>query len=410
MYAYITERDFAEVRWAVYHKANRAMTPLDLYRILAPAVASLESSHSGLAGPPGWEEYWRSGGKFYPIEIGCHHGAPILTQYYGPWHPLVGSRITAINGEPAERVLSQLSRYWPSEDRVGDWAELTNNGDWLAQALWLEYDTSPLSLEMTDLNGGFVKVTVDPVTSEERKAIVARMKPKGWRRPIAVRETFQAGGDSGSGFGGRFGYGYSEEGRTAYLRIETFSYRRLLTFREFVAKAFEDMNRRDASALIIDLRGNPGGCAAGGHLLFRYLTDKRIVLQEGDPKYWRLCGRLLAPKAVHFSGRIFVLIGPHTASCAALFAAAAKYYRIATLLGEETGDTKAGYGETVFSRLPNSGLVLGVASDHTVAIGAEPRDTSALAPDYNVEQTPEDTAKSVDTVLEFALRLAKHAP
>jgi C-terminal processing protease CtpA/Prc len=92
-----------------------------------------------------------------------------------------------------------------------------------------------------------------------------------------------------------------------------------------------------------------------------------------------------------------------------MFASMAKYYSIATLVGEETGDATACYGDTLHFSLPNSKLQIVVACKYFVNVGGKP-DGHGVIPDCEVKQTRDDTAKGVDTVLQFTLNLIKSHP
>ena len=54
--------------------------------------------------------------------------------------------------------------------------------------------------------------------------------------------------------------------------------------------------------------------------------------------------------------------------------------------------------------LPNSQVEAGVASKLLICACGKP-DGRGVIPDYEVKQKPEDTAKGIDTVLQFTLNL-----
>ena len=56
--------------------------------------------------------------------------------------------------------------------------------------------------------------------------------------------------------------------------------------------------------------------------------------------------------------------------------------------------------------LPNTELSFSVAAKRFVDAGGK-EDGRGIIPDYEVKQKPEDTAKSIDTALEFTLNLIK---
>jgi C-terminal processing protease CtpA/Prc len=109
---------------------------------------------------------------------------------------------------------------------------------------------------------------------------------------------------------------------------------------------------------------------------------------------------------LRFKGRAFVLISQATASAAMDFAAAIKCFNIATLVGQETRDTPVSYGDSLSFDLPNSGLLLYVPHKYFIGACSKP-DGHGVIPDYEVKQKPQDSAKGVDTVLEFTLNLIK---
>ena len=64
------------------------------------------------------------------------------------------------------------------------------------------------------------------------------------------------------------------------------------------------------------------------------------------------------------------------------------------------------YGEARSFKLPNSGLNAVIATKHFTQAGSKSGGHGVI-PDYEVKQKPEDTAKGIDTVLQFTLNLIK---
>ncbi len=107
-----------------------------------------------------------------------------------------------------------------------------------------------------------------------------------------------------------------------------------------------------------------------------------------------------------FRGAVYLLIAKPTFSAASNFAAAMKHFEIATLIGQETSGKKDHYGQIVTIQLPNSGLKGQVSTAHMITVGGM-KDGGGVTPDYEVRQEPKDTAKGVDTALQFTLDLIK---
>jgi len=81
-----------------------------------------------------------------------------------------------------------------------------------------------------------------------------------------------------------------------------------------------------------------------------------------------------------------------------------KCFEVGALIGQETGGKKDHYGQVLPFQLPNSELRGQVSTAHFVTVCGQ-NDVGGVKPDYEVKQKPEDTAKGIDTVLQFTLNL-----
>lgn len=216
-------------------------------------------------------------------------------------------------------------------------------------------------------------------------------------------------------------------------------------------ETFKAIRDKGVTHLVIDVRENRGGCGLIGDELLKYLADKPFrqierVEQRIVPAFFELCERYglninkimldeygidleglklkgdYKPGAIvtgqipfknphkpsdRFKGSIYLLIADPTFSSGSNFAAPVKYFKIATLIGQETSGRNNHYGQVVLIQLPNSRLNGQVSTAHFVTVGGM-KDNGGVKPDYQVRQKPEDTAKCVDTVLEFTLDLIRH--
>jgi C-terminal processing protease CtpA/Prc len=203
-------------------------------------------------------------------------------------------------------------------------------------------------------------------------------------------------------------------------------------FNKFLKEAFTKIRGQNVSSLIVDIRKNPGGSSSLGDELLRYLTDKPFrQFEKVEIKVSRQIleaqshirkvypdaaigstvtreGEFRKPEdnPLRFKGRVYVLIGPNSASSSVCFASAVKHFHIGKLVGQETIDTTVNYGDCIRNELPNCGLYFSVACKYFVEAGGKP-DGRGVLPDYKVKQKPEDTARGVDTTLQFTLDLIK---
>jgi hypothetical protein len=216
-------------------------------------------------------------------------------------------------------------------------------------------------------------------------------------------------------------------------------------------EAFKAIREKGAAHLVIDVRENRGGSGLVGDELLKHLAKKPFrqiekVEQRIVPAFFELCERYgldtnktmldeygidlegLKSKGLYktgmivtgqvpfknphapserFKGSVYLLIGKPTFSSASNFAAAVKYFEMGTLIGQETSGTRDHYGQVLPVELPRSGLKGQVSTAHFVAAGGT-KDPGGVKPDCEVRQKPEDTAKGIDTVLEFTLNLIRN--
>jgi hypothetical protein len=219
--------------------------------------------------------------------------------------------------------------------------------------------------------------------------------------------------------------------------------------KEFQA-TFKVIKEKEITNLVIDVRENRGGCGLAGDELLKYLANKAFrqiekTEQRLVPEFFELCeqyglniNRIMADEygidlenlksrgdykpgitvtgqvpfknphksSDRFKGSVYLLIARPTFSVASNFAASVKFFEIGILIGQETSGKKDHYGQVVPIQLPNSGLNGQVSTAHFITVGGM-EDSGSVKPDYEVKQKPEDTAKGVDTVLQFTLNLIK---
>ncbi len=214
----------------------------------------------------------------------------------------------------------------------------------------------------------------------------------------------------------------------AYL-IELNDWASVEGIKKFCSEAFKEIHEREVSNLIIDIRNNPGGDNKSAETFIEFLTDKPYQLfEEVQAKLSRqFCSRYGAqvsdeltgsiftkkvpltqpgPNPLRFKGQTFVLIGIRSTSTTTAFAAAVKHFGIGKVVGQEPAEPLTVYGHAFDFTLPNSGLKAVSACGVYVCAGSK-SDARGVLPDYEVKQKPEDTAKGVDTVLQFTLNFIK---
>ncbi len=417
MYAYTCKEEFDLLREKLYETVNRPMNRLLFYKLVAPVVTSLKNGHTFIKPPiVFFQDYALKGGKFFPLEMQIEETRVILSQYSSPYEMPLGAEVLVIDDQAASEFLRKAARYSPSEGRAYNLAMLQRKSI-LPFYLWLEKgseDSMSLVLKKSDGQGN--KYNVKALTHEE---IVSYQKS----RADKVEKETESKSNSQNPW---YSYRYLQQPGTGIIEFNLFH--DMQRFKEFLRQTFTEIHDNNVSNLIIDIRKNPGGSSSLGDELLKYLTDKPFrqfenvqvkmsrqlrkaqpnlrksyplakigstVTMEGDFKQAK-------DRPLQFKGHVFLLIGPKTASSSVSFASAVKHFGIGILIGQETIDTPVNYGDIIYEKLPHSGLTFAVACKRFVCAGGK-ADGQGLRPHYEVRQKLEDTAKSVDTILEFTL-------
>jgi len=423
MYAYTSKEDFEPLRRQLYAQISQPMNCLGFYKLTAPVVAGLKNSHTAVYPPylDKFESYYKGGGLVFPVEIAWEGPIAVICKDYSLNSLPRDSQLLMINDRSAQEMLANFAELFAAECRYPYRLKYTNNPNLLRFLLFLEYgevESWDLKIKLND--GKVNSFTINSVTATE----------------ITGQE------EKHNDFGSKFSYHRFPDYNTVLLKIKSFGgelkqfdvFRH--DFRRFLNDSFQKIRQQNISNLIIDVRENEGGAEPPVHMLMEYLTSEPYRLYEkaeikisaqsseqighlrqklpdkfkgkkqGDIVAIEFTLRKPPVNLLRFSGTIFVLTGSRTWSASTVFASAMKCFSVGKLVGEETPDPPTLYGSSVFSELPNSGLQFAVASKLLVAACGKP-DGRGVIPDYEVKQKPEDTAKGVDTILQFTLDLIK---
>ncbi|MHC4575457.1 MAG: S41 family peptidase [Planctomycetota bacterium] len=416
MYAYTTKQEFEPLKKQLYKKISEPMSPLDFYKTVAPVVASLKSGHTYIQPfSDELKQFMTKGGSVFPLALRWDNLKLIISRNFSSSELPLGATLLTINSCQASEIFNEFARLVPSENKNINPAviERPEIFGWL---LYLKYGpVKSWNVEVKCADGTIGKCMLSPV-------------------PLTVITGAPVVSDDGKT---KNHHKYFTEYDTVVLEINSFG-SNLAKFKEFLREVFQEIHDKSLHNLIVDVRQNPGGSDMNADALLEYLTGKpyrqfekaQIKLSSQDEQgiaplrkqspglfedkksgdFITLELPLKTPpeNPMRFEGKTFVLIGPHSFSTTTSFASTVKCFGIGKLIGEETGDPTVLYGNAIDDRLPNTGLTVAVPGRAFVLAGGKP-DGHGVIPDYEVKQKPEDTAKGVDSVLQFTLDLIKQS-
>jgi|GEM_PF-1430809 len=213
----------------------------------------------------------------------------------------------------------------------------------------------------------------------------------------------------------------------AYLKIGKFRPPR--EFLPFVDSSFTEIQNRGCDHLIIDVTEG-GGFSDLTDSLLSYITEqpycvlvkkmikisretREFIADLGDAgkqagEFFVVTREPVPPahRTNRFKGKVYLLTGPRTYSASTMFAAMAKCYTDAVLIGEETGQPLISNGDIARVSLPNSGLRL-YTSLSIYHLPCARNDRDGVRPDVEVRMSLDDLFHERNSYLEYALDFIK---
>lgn len=189
------------------------------------------------------------------------------------------------------------------------------------------------------------------------------------------------------------------EARLGYLAFNYW----MLPMTERVRTGVDELRAAGMQALIIDLRGNPGGVGAMSIPIARMFLREgaslgRLQMREFDQEF------NIEPNADAFAGPIAILVDEGTASTSEIFALGLRDIGRVTIVG---AGASAGMAlPSMLETLPDGGLIQYVVGDYHSARGTA-AEGEGVVPEVLVTESRTDYATGRDPVLDAAAELLR---
>lgn len=406
IYAYTPKDEFVPYRDDLYRQINQPISVVEFYKKTAPVVTLIKDGHTRVY-PYTVILPWND--RFFPLLCLWQNQQLVIHRNTGNIDVPIGGVIVSINSETTSKVLERISKYCPDETKHGNIHQAAKD---LGRLLRLEYGPADeFTIAVRKKDGNIKEYAIRAVSFSKLREQITKSS-RGKKYYYRLLDGYDAG----------------------ILAINTFG-GNMSKYKDFLKAAFQKIKDQRINHLIIDIRNNSGGNSMQGEILLKYLTDKPFQqFERSDEKVSMQAGNLQRIRKVksdedihigsivtwqdklkkpgrnplRFYGNKYILVGPGTFSSANCFTSAIECFKIGTIIGEETGGKTACFGHVYNFKLPNSKLSVGVSKKYFVEACGKP-DGKGVMPDYEVLQKPQDTAKGVDTVLQFTLNLVKQS-
>ena len=205
-----------------------------------------------------------------------------------------------------------------------------------------------------------------------------------------------------------------DQNETALLTIASFNYYRwndYMVFQNFIDSSFNEINKKAAKNLIIDLRFNGGGSQSSSIHLLRYLVDKPFTYystSQFEGKTEKIEGEdAVFPFENRFKGKSYFMIDGIGNSTTGHFMSIVKYLKLGTIVGEELGSNQFCSAGQKICRLANTKLEYYVANNTHESLATSLPDEKGILPDHYVTQTIDEYLNKIDAVKEYTIKLTR---
>ena len=380
LYSYTSEEAFTKEVEEINTQLNEDMNPEQFFVRIAPLVASVKCSHTGIRLPGPYQLFLHEKGLFFPLELYIEDTSAYCLASHGEANagsgPEPGSEIISINNMPVSQIIGELLSIIPSEgtNMTRKYQELNRDFPGYFHML----DASERFLVEYSASGSGETVRLQSCTYEE---LQPRDLPAGELKS----------------------YNFHMESDPAYgvLKIASFGIRNMEDYFSFLDTVFINLNTAGTSTLVLDLRDNTGGHPIFAAQLFSYLTDKEFTYFRRNPDIadFEPLYNPMQPNKNHFNGNILVLVNGSCLSTTGHLISLLEYHTGALFVGEEPGSTFMCNDFSIQVQLPHTGMEVNIPRTTfvTAVPGLEKGQPFPL--DYRVQQSLKDRIEGVDTYI-----------
>ena len=187
------------------------------------------------------------------------------------------------------------------------------------------------------------------------------------------------------------------EDHIGYLSVSEFD---SVTYNQYV-KGLNDLQGQGMKALVVDLRGNPGGNLNTVCDILDLMLPKGLIVYTQDKKGEKR--EMTSDEENQFTLPMTVLVNGNSASASEIYAGAIQDYGLGTIVGTQT------YGKGVVQQIFD--LRDGTCVKLTIAEYYTPKgrniNGTGITPDVKVEYEPDEKSPEADNQLDTAVRELK---
>ncbi|PID27435.1 MAG: hypothetical protein CR982_05690 [Candidatus Cloacimonadota bacterium] len=387
IFANISEEDLKEEILKIKKSISDTTDILDFYLLVNPLVVKLKDGHTSMGVPFGHlkkiSNFDKNSILMFPfeIEIKNRDSSIVITKNYTKENIPLNSKIVSINDVESKKIVNKMLLQAQGERTFFKFEVLSYRFTYLLYSLFRDREFK------------IKYIYEDSIYEKTLKGISFKKRFEKTKNLKRVNN--------------KVFYTLEIDTLNSIATIDFRRFNNLNKFKLFLDSTFTEIKKLNIKNLIIDVRNNGGGNSQLGDEFFQYISkvpfrqfSKTIVKvrNKGTKTYSSKNLIELRENPLRFNGNIYLLQSHYTFSSAAGFTWAFKYFKMGTIIGEETGGLAVCFGDIISEKLPNTDLWYYVSFKKFYQYGTTDEDTHGTIPDYEV---PSKKA------LDFALELIK---
>ncbi|MCL2072912.1 MAG: S41 family peptidase [Marinilabiliaceae bacterium] len=395
MFAVMSKENFEKEFDKIKSNLKDSLTDFDFFVKVAPLIHDLEDGHTALRPPyyllPPLETDIFLETFPFKLLMNPQDTSLIVMKDFSGIEPIIpdGSRITQINNYSDKEVISKLLKY-VSGEKIAFRMIMFNNYFSIVPSVILPVicETSVFTINYN-------------INCIEHLKTVKSIPANDIKEHFIPQEQSDMLGNQPN-----YRFEINKEHHTAIVRFDSFDLNNYLY--TFLDSTFNVINEMNINNLIIDLRYNGGGNSRVGDEFFQYISKVPFeqygktyvkvsdVLKEWEPEEYgdKETSSIiifevdeltpLRENPLRYNGNTYLLTSTDTFSSATDFAWAFQYFKMGTIIGEETGGLIVCFGDMMGFNLDNTNLHFGVSFKKFYGYGATDENTHGVIPDINL--------------------------
>jgi hypothetical protein len=377
LYSYTSEDTLNGKVSQTLSKLDRDLSLEEFYLEIAPLVAAVKCSHTGIRLPASYRTYMQEQGDFFPLVLYIRGEEAFSLSPCGPEEGGLapGTEILAINGQPMGRIIETLLSMIPAEGNC----QTTKY-----QEINRHFHRYFHLLDPSD------RFQIQYRSSSGPEKLVAKACP------YADLEREEAPGSTPPA-----DFHFTLDQEAGILQIRSFGIRDMEGYFAFLDSVFLKLEQDEISNLVLDLRDNEGGHPIFAAQLFSYLTDQTFTYFQRNPDIpdFEPLYNSMEPNAHHYTGKLFVLVNGGCLSTTGQLISLLKFHTPAVFIGEEPGSTFLCNDFSIQLSLPRSGIEVNIPRTTFVTAVSGFDEKHPFRVDHKVDIPLEDILNKQDSYL-----------